>query len=440
MQENVDVCIIGGGVVGLFCAIEAVEAGKTVRVVDKTFIGASRHNIGELIQQGHHSDFLPLVTYAQKRWQRAMTSLETNLGLEPRGSVYLARTPAQLEHLRALVKQEQEAGHDTKLIEDRAELLAVLGVTSLNDTVLGGRLSPGDMAIDTSVAMDSLRRVATLKGVRMWGDDEVVDLIIDGQTVKGVRTRVGEECHATETIIAAGVWSTKLLEKLDLKLPMRPARCHLVEVSPANKVPKQLVTYPSKTGDIIAKYLNSGRVLMSYTGLRDQAQATWFTRVDSRAVRAMMSGFSGLLPCFQHARMRGVSTVSLAVTPDQHPYLGRPVNYNGLLVAVGFNGKSYAVAAGVAKIMSDLILGQEPQVDLRAFALERFRKDTPTPAPREALTAATAEEEAPPPAPADTAPEDTENADDAGAESHIKEADGEVSSDTDIGAFIPDKA
>ncbi|MBI1363370.1 MAG: FAD-dependent oxidoreductase [Proteobacteria bacterium] len=436
MHEQVDVCIIGGGVVGLFCAIEAIEAGKSVRVVDKTFIGATRNNIGELMQQGHHPDFLPLVTYAQKRWQQAEKSLQTALGLEVRGSVYLARSHGQLEHLRQLVADEQAAGHATQLIEDRGELIGLLGVSALSEEILGGRFSPDDMAIDTSVAMDALRRVAIAKGVRMWGDDEVTELLTDGQTVKGVRTRAGDECHATETIVAAGVWSVRLLQQLDLHLPMRPARCHLVEISPAHNVPKQLVAYPSRTGDIIAKYLNSGRVLMGYTGLYDQAQATWFNRVDRAAVSAMLSGFSNLMPCFQHATVRRTSTVSLAVTPDQKPYLGRPLNYNGLLVAIGFNGKSYAIAAGVAKVLADLITDTEPQVGLEPFALERFRKEVPAAAPRGELAPKSdePEPEVVEEAPAESPVKEQQTPQDAGEVREVQV--GEVTSDTDIGSFI----
>jgi sarcosine oxidase subunit beta len=435
MREQVDVCIIGGGVVGLFCAIEAIAAGKTVRVVDKTFIGATRNNIGELMRQGHHPDFLPLVVYAQKRWQQAADSLGVHLGLEARGSVYLARATAELEALRQQVEADHAAGANTRLIDDRADLLSLLKVGDIGPDVLGGRLSEHDMAIDTGVAMDALRRVAISQGVRLWGDDEVTEIIVDGHTVKGVRTRAGDECVAAETIIAAGVWSVRLLRQLDLHLPMRPARCHLVEVSPSRDVPHQLIAYATRSGDMIAKYLATGRVLMGYTGLHDQAQATWFTRVDKPAVNTMLGTFGMLLPCYQHAAVRRMSTVSLSVTPDHKPYLGRPLNYNGLLLAIGFNGKSYAVAAGVARVLADLMANAAPQVDITPFSAERFRAELPTPAPRDTLTTPATSDDVPlvmPHAvvadtpPAARAPHGTVNA-----------GTGQpVSADMDIGQFI----
>ena len=51
---------------------------------------------------------------------------------------------------------------------------------------------------------------------------EAVDIDMEGSTVKGVRTKDGLiECD--NVVLAAGVWSKKLAEKLGVKVPMDPS-------------------------------------------------------------------------------------------------------------------------------------------------------------------------------------------------------------------------
>lgn len=370
MREDVDVCLVGGGVVGLWCAVTLAEAGHTVRMIDKEFIGASRNNIGELIQQGHGTDVLPFVRLAFDEWQTASARLGEDVGVDLCGSMMLALRPTEVEALQAQTRDEAAVGLPTRFLEG-PPLAAELKRGALTPQVLGARFSDGDASVATDVALDGLNRLAVRRGVRMWGSDVVTDFLVENGRVVGARTKA-DEVYAKLTVLCAGPWSVNLTKTLGVPMPLRPARGHLIEISPTQALPRQLVAYPSPLGQILCKTLRSGRALVAYTGLNDQAQATWSTQPDPQAVQATLTTLAALLEGVKYAAVRHVSVVTQSVTPDGRPYLGESAQYPGLYVAMGFNGKSYAYAPAVALAVKAYLAGVEPVAPMGAFHPDRF--------------------------------------------------------------------
>ena len=375
MSDQVDVCIIGGGIMGLFCALELSQSGKVVRIVDKLFTGSSRHNIGAVLFQVSNEDRLPFLKMTHDAWDAAGTDNDIDMGFEKRGSAFFA-------YAKSMAKQlESEAEHDAKhgfkgvsYEEDTTKLREFLDVENIPEEILGAKVSDEDNIVDTGKALDALRQLLIRNGVRFWGSDEVTEFKIEGNKIISVKTKTGEECTAKEFIVTAGVWANKLLQLVDISIPMRPARCHLLHISPNGKVPNRLIAKQFPTGDIIIKYQRSGQVLVSYTGAMDQAQATWSNEVDEEAVAWVMEQLPTMLTGLSAPILNKVTTVILAITQDGCPFIGRVEKYENLTVALGFSGKSYAYSAGVAKAVKSIILGEDCGVDLAPFKVGREMK------------------------------------------------------------------
>jgi hypothetical protein len=78
------------------------------------------------------------------------------------------------------------------------------------------------------------------------------------------------------------------------------------------------------------------------------------------------------MPTLQKAKRRRVRTFTQGVTPDGLPYIGRPANVEGLLVAAGFGRARYAYGPGAALVIAALAAGQNPEVDTTPFSPDRF--------------------------------------------------------------------
>ncbi len=379
MANQVDVCIIGGGIMGLFCALELSNNGKTVRIIDKLFTGSSRYNIGDALLQGHDETKLPFLKMAHDAWEAAEKDNDVDMGFEKRGSAFLAYNEQDAERFKAEVKDDNAHGFDSVVYEDDInKLCKFLGVSSLPDEVIGAKISSDDNIVDTGKALDALRQLLIKNGVLFWGSDEVSDFTTEGDKIVSVSTNTGETCIAKEYLITAGVWSNKLLQMVGVSIPMRPARCHLLQVSPNGTVPEKLIVKRFSTGDIIVKYQHSGQVLVSYTGAMDQAQATWNNAVDDEAVEWVVSQLPTMLKGLSSPVVNNISTITLAITQDGCPFIGKVGKYNNLTVAIGFSGKSYAYSAGVSKATDAIISGKDFEPDINLFKVDREIKPIET--------------------------------------------------------------
>ena len=367
MREEVDVCIVGGGIVGLFCAMEQIKAGKTVRLIDKLYSGSSRYNIGGVLMQGYEEDSLPFVQFTKKCWQEAEEEFGEDLGFEVKGAVHMALREKDVESLKKEVEIEQKSGLTSRFVEDPEEIKEILGASRLPDGILGAKVSDDDGTIETGRALDTLRQQLIQKGVLIWGSDEVDDFITEEGKVLGVRTTEGDECIAGKIFICTGVWGGNLVKKLGVNLPIRPVRCHVLQVVPTGHITPRIIKHRERFGTIITKYQKNGRNIVVYTAHQDPAQSTWSTVVDEPLVKWVTARCGKMVCSLNNAQQNTVSTITTAITPDKKAYIGPVDGHENLFVAFGMNGLSYAYAAGTGKVMAALAAGEEPPVDVSMF-------------------------------------------------------------------------
>ena len=367
MKEEVDVCIIGGGIVGLFCAMEQVKAGKKVRLIDKLYSGSSRYNIGGVLMQGYEEASLPFIQYTKKCWQEAAEEFGEDLGFEVQGAVHVAMREGDVDALKKEAEIEQKNGLTSRYVENQEELKDILEASILSEDVLGAKVSDDDGTIETGRALDTLRQNLIQKGVLIWGSDEVDAFISEDGKIVGVHTVDGDECIASKTFVCTGVWGSKLLQKLDINLPVRPVRCHVLQVIPTGHITSRIIKHRERFGTIITKYQKNGRSVVVYTAHQDPAQSTWSTGVDEPLAKWMTARCGKMVNSLQNAQQNTVSTITTGMTPDKQAYIGAVDGFENLFVAFGMNGLSYAYAAGAGKILAALAAGEEPAVDVSMF-------------------------------------------------------------------------
>jgi len=62
------------------------------------------------------------------------------------------------------------------------------------------------------------------------------------------------------------------------------------------------------------------------------------------------------------------------ITPDAQPILGGVPGLEGYWMAVGFSGHGFMLAPITGKIMAQLILGEQPEIDVSMLGLDRFER------------------------------------------------------------------
>ena len=373
MTERVDICVVGGGIVGLYCAASLAFKGLSVRLIDKLYIGSSRDNIGDITHDAHPPQLEEFEKLCLKAWEESAHGFAKNIGLMPTGSLQFAFSEEDQQRLQKEVEEFTAAQINAKYIEDMPAVADILSGIRLSEDATAARVVDDDMVIETHHALNCLRQLLIQSGIKIWGSDEVKEFLVDESgAVRGVRTSSNETCMAKLTLVATGIYTEKLLKSLGVKLPMRPARCHLLELKPNGNMPFQMGIQPCEGGYLRYRTKKDGGVLLTYDGILDQGQATYSKEPNANTIAWMRDTIGQIIPALHNAEVKDSRVVTLAVTPDFAPYIGPYEDKAGLLIAAGMCGRSYAYAAGVAQLLTNYILGEELPVDLAPIRADRF--------------------------------------------------------------------
>jgi sarcosine oxidase subunit beta len=342
MSPRTEVVVVGAGIVGLSIAFHLQEAGASVKVVDRTGIGAGASGVqpgGVRQQWGTQANCL-LVQESLRFYADVVDRLQMRIdpAFRPCGYLFLAHSERTLERLRTNVSLQNGLGVPSRIVSpaEAAELVPGLDATGL----AGGAWCGEDGYFD--------RPQAIVEAFGALVDAELVD-------VADV-----EELSADAVVVAAGVDTPQLLPELPIRAE---ARSLFFSDAIQERLLEPLVV--SAERGFAAKQLGDGRLLASDL------------RAGSRAnVRA---GFEELLPRLVYVALPTLVEGLYDVTPDHQPILGEV--RDRLWVAAGFSGRGFMQAPAIGRIVAESVLGAGSDPALRVFDARRFAEGRLVPEP-----------------------------------------------------------
>ena len=163
MDNASDLVVVGAGIVGLACALVAVEQGLSVQVVDRDPVctGASIRNFGFVTVTGQGSG---------AAWRRARRSRDiwahiapqAGIAVEHCGAYVLAQRAEAESVLQELLLTEEGSGLEwlaQEALRERAPHLA-------HAHIRGALYSPHELRVESRVAIEKLRQWLQSRGVR----------------------------------------------------------------------------------------------------------------------------------------------------------------------------------------------------------------------------------------------------------------------------------
>ena len=410
-----DALVIGGGLVGLSCALNLQLQGIPTTVVDPAppWHGASWGNAGHLATE----QVEPLASQKTLRsFPRRLFLRGGALALPPRDvsawlpfAVQLVRSsaPARFEAgktaLRSLLRSAipawrqlaTKAGADHLIAEDGhfvvwetpAGAQAGRAAWSSTDT---GTATFRDATAEEIAALSARTSRPIAGAIRFLGTGQVLDLgeladclrkqfVHAGGTHRAVRVQTltadsstaaailgdGEVLRAEAIIVAAGVRSGSLLQSLGYRVPIIAERGYHVQCANADW-PTGLPPVVFEERSMIVTPLRSGLRAASFVE---------FTRADSPPDRRKWArlrshvaelGLPFREPCTEWFGAR-------PTLPDYLPAVGRSRVASNLLYAFGHQHLGLTLAAITGELIAALARREATDVDVTPFDLERFR-------------------------------------------------------------------
>lgn len=411
-----DVLVIGGGVIGLACALELQRAGRQVRVLERDHLGAgaSHGNCGTITPSHAEPLAAPGTIGKALRWMlkpdaplyvaprldptlwrwlwnfarrcnaracRQATGpksalLETSRRMieafvrehridcefEASGLLYAWLDPRQRDADLADVHLLREVGVQAEAW-DRDRL--ALEEPALRGDVLGGLLFPNDASLRPDRYLAGLAAVARAAGCEIIEHCAVTGFRRERGCVVGVDTSCGRQ-RGRDVLLAAGAWSPQVAQQLGLDLPIQPGKGYSITFDAPRTPPRRPLVLRERSVCVTA--WGSGFRLgstMEFSG--------YDSRLNRTRLDALVRGAGQYLRELPAGTPREEWYGWRPMTFDDLPILGRAPGSDNLWLATGHGMMGVSMSLVTGRLLADLMCGREPVLDPTPYAPTRFR-------------------------------------------------------------------
>lgn len=351
-----DVCLVGGGVMGLLSAFLLARQGFSVALVDRGKVGLESSWAGGGIVSPLYPWRYPPAVDALARpallfyrslagWLKSHADIDPELEMTGLYWLDLEDEPRALDWAR-------QAGVS----------LTCLDVSSVSRDIPFDRygyrraLHLSEVAnIRNPRLVRALRTALREKAsVRILECSQVVDFIREGGRVVGVKT-VFEELLAERTVITAGAWSGELLATLGLSLPVEPVK-------------GQMILYKCEPDYLPAMVLAEGRYAIprrdGHVLVGSTLEHVGFDKTPTGdALASLKASAEKMLPGLAQREVVGHWAGLRPGSPDGIPFIGEVPELPGLWLNCGHYRNGLVLAPASCELLKNLMLGEAPIVD-----------------------------------------------------------------------------
>ncbi len=370
-MSAVDLAIVGGGIVGAACALEAARSGLRVVVIENSVIGggATAAGMGHIVVMDDSEAQFALTNYSQQLWRQIAPELPLDVEYEECGTIWVAADEEEMDEVRRKVDFYESRGVAVEVLDAKALAEAE---PNLRPGLAGGLLVPADGVVYPPCAARYFLEQAQALGAQLQLGRSVVALNDDG-----VKLNDGTFIRAGMTVNATGSWAPLLTPGIDVqkrkghllitdRYPgfVRHQLIELGYLKSAHSISSDSVAFnaqPRKTGQVL---IGSSRQY----GVDDpKVEAAMLSRMLARA-EEYMPGITQLSAIRTWTGFR-------AATPDKLPLIGPCPGYDRLYLATGHEGLGITTSMGTAKLLVDQLLNRRSQIPIAPYLPNRSHQE-----------------------------------------------------------------
>jgi glycine/D-amino acid oxidase-like deaminating enzyme len=368
-----DVCIVGGGFLGLWTALEILDQAPDASVVlleaEGCGFGASGRN-GGWVTSWHDElhDLLERFGPEQASWLAEQSTAaidriealcaeeDVDCHLRRAGALWTATAPAQLGAWDAPMRAARDVGREGYLEPmEVGDLRARTG----SPLILGGVRLTDAAAIQPALLARGLRRVALRRGVQIFEGTPMLKL---GRGSPAVVTTPAGRVEAGTVVLALGAWAARVRE---LRRAVVPVGSHIVLTEP---IPERLEALGWTGGEL----LGDTRLLVHYAQVTRDGRIAFgrgggaigpFGRVlaghfvDPATVDVVADGLRRWFPQLADVKLTHAWGGAVDRAPGHLPFAGTLGDHETVHYASGFSGNGVGPSAFLSRILGRRALG-----------------------------------------------------------------------------------
>lgn len=272
-------------------------------------------------------------------------------------------------------KQVDDTGKDIKVLErcnvpyeqlDTDGCIAVEpALARVREKIAGGLRLPGDETGDCFEFTQKLADISREMGIKYKMKTHILDILGDGERITGIKTSGGLKT-ADAYVVALGSYSTPLLNRVGLRLPIFPVKGYSLTVPITNPEAAPVSTVMDETYKVAMTRFDD-RIRVAGTA---ELAAFSDELLDKRRATISMV-VRDIFPDGGDIDQADFWTGLRPMTPDGPPVVGA-TRYPNLFTNSGHGTLGWTMSCGSSKLLADIISGRPTEIDNAGLDMSRY--------------------------------------------------------------------
>lgn len=371
LRAETDLCIIGGGIMGLAIAYQLGRLGvRDVVVLEAHHLawGASGRNGGGIRQQWSTELHIRLMQEAVEICHGFAQELGVNIWMRQGGYLFLAKTQAELTRMERAIALQNRCDVPTRLL-DLAEAKRIVPELEVDapGRFAGACYNPTDAIVFPWPFLWGYARAAARQGVEIHTLCPVtaIERLADGFEVRTSKGRL----RARRILNAAGAWSPEVARLVGVEMPTWPSRHEILSTEALKPFLRPMVSVLD-SGLYFSQSLR-GELVGGIT-VHEPRQSKVTLDSTLRFVEAMAAGMVEIMPRLGRLKVVRQWAGPYDMSPDGNPIVGEAPELPGFYLCGGFVGHGFMMAPVVSRYYARHLAGKETHPFFQAWRPSRF--------------------------------------------------------------------
>lgn len=376
-MQNYDVIVVGAGSMGMAAGYFLAKSGKKTLLIDSfnpPHDYGSHHGETRIIRYayGEGQNYVPFALRARDLWSDISKRVNQELFLQT-GVINVGNKNDPF--IQNVINSAEKFNLPLEVLSAAEVHKKWPGMELPKDFV--GCFEPTSGVLKVEKCVEAFRELALKEGAEIHTNSKVTQIEAKPNQVT-ITTLDGASFTANSAVISVGAWAGKLLQQLDLTLPLNPIRKtfawfdvdgnyyneHSFPAFAFQLSDSIFYGFPSINGAGLKVGRHDGGEMIN----PDQDKPP-FGEVPGD--KEDLKGFLDQFMPQKHTLKYG-KTCMYTMTPDEDFIIDTHPKYNNIAIAAGFSGHGFKFASAVGEVLSDLIVKGSTNLDITPFSMKRL--------------------------------------------------------------------
>jgi len=388
MKHKYDVLVIGAGIIGSAIAYFLSKEEMKVAVFEKGNIGEGTSNACDgivFLQSKKPGISLKLALESIHILDKLRHEFERDFEYEQKGGLVIMDSEIEKKALSQKVKEHQVFGIEVQML-DTEETLKI--EPFLSQEILGSTYCKLDGSINPIALTLAFAETAIKNGIDFYPSTEIENFIYENSRMIGIISNKQEKFFADKIVLATGIYSNKLLSKINIQLPIKPRRGQVIVSEPiapllnhallsgrylaAKLFPEMLedLTNPLNQMGIglVIEQAKSGNLLIGSTRefVGENKEITF------KGIEYILKHATSIIPSLIDINIIRTFSGLRPYTIDGLPIISKLIPYDNLFIAAGHEGDGITLSAITGKLVKQIILEEKLNYNIEELDYKRF--------------------------------------------------------------------